>query len=131
MNKLENTNHKTEIQFGLLLSFIIMIIAIYFFQLNNLIKFILLIFSQLLFFLTLFIPRILITPTKLWLSFGILIGNIINPIVMFLVYLFIVIPSGIYARLFKKIVFETKFNSDTSTYWIERKHPVNSFNRQF
>ena len=131
MKKLLNTNHKIEIQFGLLLSFVMMIIAIYFFKSEYLIKFLLLILSQFLLYLTVFIPSIHTRPAKLWISLGVLIGYVVNPIIMFLLYLFIVIPSGIYARLFKKITFETKFNFRVNTYWLERKHPVNSFKRQF
>ena len=47
-------------------------------------------------------PKILVLPNKLWFNFGILLGSIIAPVVMTLVYFIAVLPTGLIKRLLGK-----------------------------
>ena len=77
-----------------------------------------------------FIRPNLFTPlNKLWIQFGILLGKVISPIVMGLVFFFVVTPIGILVRLFKKDVMGLK-KKETS-YWINREDKVQSMRKQF
>ena len=45
----------------------------------------------------------LLTPlNKAWIKFGILLGNIISPLVLGIIFFLVVLPTGLLMRLFKK-----------------------------
>ena len=56
----------------------------------------------------------------LWFKFGMLLGRIVSPIVMALVFFFVVNPTGIIMKLFNKDLLKLK-KKENKSYWIERK----------
>ena len=73
----------------------------------------------------------LLTPFhNLWLKFGTLLGRIVSPIVMFLVYFVFITPLAVIIRLFGKDLLRKKFNKSPS-YWIKREKNIGSMKRQF
>jgi len=73
----------------------------------------------------------LLTPfNKLWIKFGEFLGKIISPIVMGIVYFFVVTPIGIFMRLNKKDLLKLKF-SENSSYWIKREKNIGPMKNQF
>ena len=62
-----------------------------------------------------------LTPLNLlWFKFGMLLGRIVSPIVMALVFFVVVTPTGFIMKLFQKDLLKLKKKSKKS-YWIERK----------
>tara|TARA_B100000131_G_scaffold182862_1_gene176361 strand:+ start:416 stop:799 length:384 start_codon:yes stop_codon:yes gene_type:complete len=73
----------------------------------------------------------LLTPlNKIWFKFGIFLGKIISPIVMGIIFFFVVTPTGILMRLFQKDLLNLKFNKKKS-YWIEKTGPKSKMKNQF
>ena len=73
----------------------------------------------------------LLSPLNLaWTKFGELLGRIIAPIVMAIVYFLIITPIGLFMRLIGKDLLNTKFSKDNS-YWIKREKNIGSMKRQF
>ena len=73
----------------------------------------------------------ILTPfNKAWFKFGIFLGNFISPVVMGVVYFFVVTQTGLIMRLFKKDLINLKKNNK-NTYWIEKKQTKNSMRNQF
>ena len=59
----------------------------------------------------------LLTPlNRLWFKFGILLGKIISPIVMGIIFYLVVTPTGLILKIFKKDILNLKFN-DNKSYW--------------
>ena len=74
----------------------------------------------------------LLSPLNLfWIKFGELLGKIIAPIVMAIIYFFILTPISLIVRLFGKDLLSLKFSKQIKTYWIERKKDLGSMNKQF
>ena len=74
----------------------------------------------------------LLSPLNLfWIKFGELLGKIIAPIVMAVIYFFILTPISLIVRLFGKDLLSLKFSKQIKTYWIERKKDLGSMNKQF
>ena len=74
----------------------------------------------------------LLTPlNKLWIKFGEILGIIIAPFVMALVYFIILTPIGIIVRIFGKDLLGLKFLKEKKTYWIKRKKNLGSMKKQF
>lgn len=74
-------------------------------------------------------PSLFTFLNKLWIKFGILLGKIISPIVMGLVFFFVVTPIGIFVKILKKDVMGLKRGE--SSYWITREDKIQSMKKQF
>ena len=93
---------KNNITFGILFFILFLIIALYPLISNGPIRIWSITVSLALLIMTIIKP-ILFTPlNKLWIKFGILLGKIISPIVMGLVFFFVVTPIGILMKILKK-----------------------------
>ena len=74
----------------------------------------------------------LLSPlNSLWIKFGELLGKIIAPVVMAIIYFFILTPISLMVRLFGKDLLGVKFSKQLKTYWIKRKKDLGSMNKQF
>ncbi len=73
----------------------------------------------------------ILTPlNKIWFKFGILLGNIISPIVMAIIFFGVVLPTGIVMKILRKDLIGLKKNNK-NTYWIEKKSQMTSMKNQF
>ena len=68
---------------------------------------------------------------NLWIKFGELLGRIIAPIVMALVYFFILTPISLLVRVFGKDLLGLKFLKKKNSYWINRKKDLGKMDKQF
>ena len=67
---------------------------------------------------------------KIWFKFGLLLGKIISPIVMGIIFFLVVTPIALFMRLIKKDLLNLKFNKK-NTYWIEKSGPKSKMKNQF
>ena len=74
----------------------------------------------------------LLTPlNKSWIKLGEILGIVIAPIVMALVYFVILTPVSLIVRVFGKDLLNLKFLKEKETYWIKRKKSLGSMKKQF
>ena len=66
----------------------------------------------------------------LWMKFGLMLGKIIAPIVMMIVFFIVLTPLSFIVRLFGKDLLKLKFIKKNS-YWINRKKNIGSMKKQF
>ena len=72
-----------------------------------------------------------LTPlNRSWLKLGELLGRVVSPLVLGLVYFVILTPIGLFMRLIQKDLLRTKF-SKTNSYWIKRDKNIGTMKRQF
>ena len=116
--------------FGLLFSFVFLIITFWPLINSEPIRLWALIISLSFLFLGILNSKILSPLNKGWIKFGELLGKIIAPIVMFLVFFIILTPIGILLKLFGKDLLKIKKNKLIKSYWINRKN-ITSMDRQF
>jgi len=76
-------------------------------------------------------PSIFHKLNILWFKFGMLLGAIIAPIVMSLIYFLTLAPIGIVMRLAGKDLLSLKIDPDAETYWVERVETDDSMKNQF
>jgi len=73
----------------------------------------------------------ILTPlNKAWFKFGILLGNIISPIIMALIFFLVVTPISFIMRIFGKDILNLKKNNNSS-YWIKKDKQSVSMRKQF
>ena len=74
----------------------------------------------------------LLSPlNNLWIKFGEILGKVIAPIVMAVVYFLILTPISLLVRLFGKDLIGMKFSNNIKSYWIKRKKNLGTMNKQF
>ena len=74
--------------------------------------------------------RILNPFRKIWVKFGELLGKIISPIVLFIIFFLLVTPIGLLMKILGKDLLSIKY-SKNKTYWINRLKDLGSMNNQF
>ena len=73
----------------------------------------------------------ILTPlNRLWFKFGLLIGKLISPLIMAIIFFIVVTPIGIIMRLLKKDLLNLK-NNKKETYWINKTGPKSKMKNQF
>ena len=65
-----------------------------------------------------------------WIKLGEILGRVIAPIVMAIIYFIVLTPLSLLIKLFGKDLLQVKFSSANS-YWIKRKKNVGSMKKQF
>ena len=91
----------------------------------------LIIISVIFLFLGLLNSKLLSPLNNLWIKFGEILGKVIAPIVMAVVYFLILTPISLLVRLFGKDLIEMKFNNNIKSYWIKRKKHLGTMDKQF
>ena len=74
--------------------------------------------------------KILSPLNLLWFKFGILLGKIVSPVVMGIIFFLVVTPISIILKIFGKDVLNLKFNNN-KTYWIVKDGPKSNMKKQF
>ena len=116
--------------FGTVFFIVFLLIALYPLLKGNDLRIWSLIISFIFLFLGLINSRILTPFNRLWFKFGLFLGKIISPIVMGIIFFFVVTPIGLLMRLLKKDLLSLKFNNEKS-YWIKKNDLNNRMNKQF
>tara|TARA_B100001121_G_C18308553_1_gene443097 strand:+ start:191 stop:577 length:387 start_codon:yes stop_codon:yes gene_type:complete len=124
------TNTSSNRSFGIVFSIVFLIIAIYPLINNEDIRNWSLIVSLIFLILGYLKSRILTPLNSLWFKFGIFLGRIVSPIILGVIYYFIVTPTSILMRLFKKDLLNLKFSNNNS-YWINKHGPKSKMKNQY
>ena len=116
--------------FGIVFFVVFLLIAIYPLINQENIRYWSLGVSFIFFFLGIFNSKILSPLNKLWFKFGLLLGRIISPIVMGLIFFLVVTPIGLLMRIIGKDLLNLKLNKNKSD-WIEKTGPKSKMKNQF
>ena len=74
----------------------------------------------------------LLTPlNKLWFKFGMILGAIVSPVVMGVVFFLVVTPIGLIMKIMGKDLLNKKYDKNKKTYWISRDKNMGSMKKQF
>lgn len=121
----------SEKSFGIVFFIVFMIIGVFVYKKSFVISISL--FSISLFFLIsgLFFSKFLKKPNILWFKFGLLISRFTSPIIMFLLYTCVVIPTGIFYSFLKKKQYTKRMDNKLDSYWIDRNDQPQSMDKQF
>lgn len=78
-----------------------------------------------------FRPRWLSFPSSLWHKLGLLLGAVVAPIMLGVVYLITIVPLGLFMKIRGKKLLEQSFDADLKSYWVAREKPPQSMKKQF
>jgi len=116
--------------FGIVFFVIFLLIATYPLINGNEIRQWSLIISLVFLILGLINSKILNPLNYLWFKFGIFLGKMISPLVLGIIFFFVVTPIGKLMRVLNKDLLDLKFNKDNS-YWIKKTNTKSKMKNQF
>ena len=120
-------------KFGYFFTLVFIIIAGYFYANKSLnLAYIFGAISAIFFIITIFKADLLLFLNRLWIRFGLLLGMIISPFVLGILFFVFFTPMAILMKLYGRDELRLKFKKNI-TYWILRDNQImpDSFKNQF
>lgn len=120
-------------KFGFFFTFVFLMLAAYFYYSANVTCAYVFIVGALVFLLITLIKSDALLPlNKLWMRFGLLLGMIVSPIVLGVIFFGLFTPIAILMRLSGRDELRLKY-AQKATHWISRGEPIKSesFKHQF
>lgn len=127
MNEIKMSSNKS---FGLVFFIFFVIIGIYPLINYQSVRIWALVFAFIFLILGLTNSNILTPLNKIWFKFGIFLGKFVSPIIMALIFFFVVTPTAFFVKIFKKDLLNLKFNNQKS-YWIKKNEHESKMKNQF
>ena len=130
-NRNSSIEYGSEKSFGIVFSIVFFIVGLY--PLFNSQDFHIwaLLIAVIFIILSYWAPKVLTFPNKLWFKFGMLIGHLVTPILMALIYFIAVLPTGLIMRILGKDLINTRLDKKTKSYWIIRDEKMGPMKNQF
>ena len=116
--------------FGIVFFIVFLLIALYPLINNGDLRIWSLIIAIIFLILGLINSKVLTPLNKLWFKFGLFLGKIVSPLIMGIIFFFVVTPTAFIMRIIGKDLLNLKFN-DKKTYWIEKTGPKSKMKNQF
>ena len=127
---MDNIKQGSNRSFGIVFFTVFLLIALYPLINEENLRLWSLVISLIFLVLGLINSQILTPLNKLWFKFGILLGKIVSPIIMGIIFFFVVTPIGFIMRAIGKDLINLKYNNNKS-YWIEKTGPKSKMKNQF
>ena len=120
----------TNRNFGVVFFFVFLIISLFPLLKNENIRIWSIIIALAFLVLGLLNSKFLTSLNKIWFRFGIILGSIVSPIVMGIVFFTIVTPTSLIMRALGKNLLNLK-KRNKKTYWVERSKIKSKMKNQF
>ncbi len=131
----ENTTQTKEMKFssnrsfGLLFSLVFTIVAFFPILNGGKIRIIVLIIALIILICSFAKPVVFKYPNLLWNKFGLLLNKVTNPIILFIIFTVVIIPTSIIMKVFKKDPMSRAYSKSINSYWIKKsKEDSDKFN---
>ena len=128
MNKIKISSNRN---FGLVFFIVFLIVSIWPLTYEEPIRIWSAIISLVFLILGLMNSKLLTPLNKLWFKFGMILGAIVSPVVMGVVFFLVVTPIGLIMKIMGKDLLNKKYDKKKRTYWIKRDTLIGTMKRQF
>ena len=128
---MDNVKISSNRSFGIVFFVVFLLLALYPLTYGGEIRIWSLILSIIFLILGLLNSKILAPLNKLWFKFGIFLSKIISPLIMGIIFFFVVTPIGLIMRIFGKDVLNLKLDKNKKTYWTLKKKIPSKMKDQF
>ena len=117
--------------FGIVFFIVFLIIGLWPLLADNEIRHWFIFVSLIFLFLGLINSKLLNPLNRIWFNFGIILGKIISPIIMGIIFYLVVTPTGLIMRFLRKDILRLKFDKKSRSYWIEKNNSKSRMKNQF
>jgi len=128
MNKIKISSNRN---FGLVFFIIFVIVSLWPLTYEGPIRIWTVIISLVFLILGLMNSKLLTPLNKLWFKFGTILGVIVVPVVMGVVFFLVVTPIGLVMKIMGRDLLNKKYDKKKRTYWIKRDTSIGTMKRQF
>ena len=128
MNKIKISSNRN---FGLVFFIIFLIVSLWPLTYEGPIRIWTVIISLVFLILGLMNSKLLTPLNKLWFKFGMILGAIVVPVVMGVVFFLVVTPIGLVMKIMGRDLLNKKYDKKKRTYWIKRDTLIGTMKRQF
>ena len=122
-----NTNRS----FGIVFFFVFLIISLWPLLNGNTVRVWSIIIAIIFLILGLINSNILAPLNILWFKFGKLLGSIVAPIVMGIIFFLVITPTGVIMKILGKDLLNKKYNNRMKSYWINKEKSKSTMKQQF
>ncbi len=70
-----------------------------------------------------FRPMLLARPNRWWIKLGVLLGKVVSPVALGILFYGVIVPIGVVMRIAGKDPLRLKRDAGAATYWIRRTPP--------
>ena len=123
-------NNSTNRSFGIVFFIVFLIVSLWPLLNNDQIRYWALFVSILFLLLGIINSKVLTPLNKIWFKFGILLGKIVSPVVLAIIFFLVVTPTGLIMRMLGKDILKLKKNKN-KTYWIKKENNLSNMKNQF
>ena len=127
---MEDIKISSNRSFGIVFFFVFLIISFYPLLNDNNVRIWALIISLIFLVLGAINSKVLTPLNKVWFKFGLLLGKVISPLIMGIIFFSVVTPISLFMKIIKKDLLNLKFNKNKS-YWIDKNDPKSKMKNQF
>jgi len=75
-------------------------------------------------FISFFCPDILLPFNRAWMRLGVFMNKIVSPVVLGFLYIFLIVPTGFFIRIFSRDAMNRKFDTSVKSYWQARNRKI-------
>ena len=131
MKRNSNIKISSNRNFGLVFFIVFLIVTIWPITYDEPVRIWSAIISSVFLILGLMNSKLLSPLNKLWFKFGMILGAIVSPVVMGVVFFLVVTPIGLIMKIIGKDLLNKKYDKKKRTYWIKRDTLIGTMKRQF
>ena len=117
--------------FGIVFFFVFLIISLWPLINENPIRVWSIVIAIIFLILGLMNSKILKPLNIIWFKFGVLLGNIVAPIVMGFIFFAVITPTGVIMKIIGRDLLHSKYDNRKKSYWINRGKPKSTMKNQF
>ena len=126
--------HKVKVgsnkSFGIVFFIVFFLIGVWPIFNNGNVRYWVIIISLIFLILGMINSKVLSPLNKAWFQFGILLGKVITPFILGIIFFLVVTPIGILMRMLNRDLLNLRFNSNKS-YWVEKTNQKSKMKNQF
>lgn len=116
-----DVSKKSLRKFGIVIGIILITVVIIFLWNSVSWRVLLLTLGGILLLNGIFIPNSLKDIYKIWMGFAFALGWVVSRIILTILFVFILTPIGLLAKIFGKEFIDLNFNKKNNSYWIPKK----------
>ncbi len=128
-----DVSRKSLIKFGIMIGGILLLLSLLFMYKQILVQLRVIFFTvgAYLFVAGMIFPERLKTTYKLWMGFAFALGWIVSRIILTILFIFVMTPIGLIAKLFGKKFLDIERKDGKNSYWIEKEHKQIDYEKMY
>ena len=117
--------------FGLVFFFVFLIISLWPLINENQIRIWAIVVAVIFLILGIIDSKLLTPLNKVWFKFGILLGAMVAPFIMAVIFFLVVTPIGLFMKIIGKDLLSIKYDKNKKSYWVKRHKQPSTMKQQF